>query len=165
MGDHSRRRQRIVVESWSGQLANLLDVDPADRFAGINQALRDEISAAIAHRSRRCPFCGPDLQQVELAGFDREFDVDRVAIERFEDLAASRSAPSKAAVQSVRIGKVDRRMCPRDEVLALAAAEIFAVERLVSVVGVARKRDAGAGIRIRVAEHHRLHRDGCAEVV
>ena len=58
LGDHSRRRERDLVESRSRQLADLLGIDPADRLTGsiMPSATR---SAAIRIAAGRRPLGGP----------------------------------------------------------------------------------------------------------
>ena len=51
------------------------------------------------------------------------------------------------------------------DVLALGVHEEVAVGLVLAGGGVAGEADAGAGVVVAVAEHHRLHVDGGAEVV
>jgi hypothetical protein len=69
---------------------------------------------------------------------------------------SSRVAPCSAS---------SRRCASRDQVLALAAGQEFAIQLGGAGVGVARERDTRSRAGVEVAEHHRLHGHCGAEIV
>ena len=106
------------------------------------------------------------LQHPELALLDRELGVAHVAVVRLEpgeDVEQlARACSGKWCAERVEVlGVADAG----DDVLALRVDEEVAVGLVLAGGGVAGEADAGAGVVVAVAEHHRLHVDRGAEVV
>ena len=67
-------------------------------------------------------------------------------------------------VDRLEVGERDGVADARDDVLALRVLQVVAVDALRAAGRVAGERDAGAGVHVEVAEHHRDDVDGGAEV-
>ena len=107
----------------------------------------------------------PGLEHEQAALLDRELDVAHVAVvvlellHHAEELLVALGEVVGHRVE--RLGDADAR----DDVFALRVGEEVAVGSALARRRVARERDAGAGVVALVAEHHRLHVDGGAEIV
>ncbi len=105
------------------------------------------------------------LEHPELALLDGELGVAHVlvvALEAGEDREQLVVDPREVLLEGVEVlGVADAG----DDVLALGVDQEVAVGLVLAGRGVAREPDAGAGVVVAVAEHHRLHVDRGAEVV
>ncbi len=105
------------------------------------------------------------LQHPELALLDRELGVAHVAVvalEAGEDVEQLAVDLREVPLQRVEVlGVADAG----DDVLALSVDEEVAVRLVLTGRGIAGEPHSGAGVVVAVAEHHRLHVDGRAEVV
>ena len=68
--EQSRLRQRVLVESRTGELADLVGLDAADRFASIDQAFASEVRRDL-HRCDRRTLGRAHLQHVEASRLRR----------------------------------------------------------------------------------------------
>ena len=119
-----------------------------------------------AQRGRAGALADAGLEHPELALLDGELGVAHVlvvALEAGEDgEQLARGSSGSALCQRVEVlGVADAG----HDVLALGVDEEVAVRPVLAGGGVAGEADAGAGVVVAVAEHHRLHVDGGAEVV
>ena len=158
-----RRRQPLRVEARLEELEDLFVGCSLHGFLRLDHPLVHEVGGDADGGGGRS-FRRTDLQHVERAGFHRELDVDRVAVDPLQRVAVPAQRVRDLRGHR-RIGELDRRMGARDQILPLVPDEILAVERPGAVVRVAREGDAGAGVLVRIAEDHRLDGDRGAEVV
>ena len=129
-------------------------------------------SAAVLHhlhrhaqRSRASALADSCLEHPQLAVFDREFGVAHVfvvALESSKDFQQLGVHRRELTLECVEVfGVADTR----DDVFTLCVDEVVAVRLVLAGCRVASETDAGARLVVAVAEHHRLHVDGGAEVV
>ena len=118
-----------------------------------------------AQRGRAGALADARLQHPELALLDGELGVAHVAVvllepsEDREQFLVDRGEVLRQRVEVFRVADA------RHDVLALRVDQEVAVRLVLTGGGVAREADAGAAVVVAVAEHHRLHVDGGAEIV
>ena len=105
------------------------------------------------------------LQHVELAVFDGELHILHVAVVVFEVMGDALELLVHRGHILFQFGDGAGRAHAGHNVFALSIDEVLAKQGLFAGGGVAGEGDAGAGVFIEVAEHHRLHVDGGAPAV
>ena len=85
--EETTARQHLLfllrVEHRREELHDLPGLDARNRFRMIDQPFVDHVACDF-HRGEAGPFAGACLQEIELAGLDRELDVLHVAVMPFE---------------------------------------------------------------------------------
>ena len=124
------------------------------------------MSTAIFTAARRRALADAALQEVQAPVLERELDVHHLAVVVFERVGRSRRTARTARELALQLSRCRRGADAGDDVFALRVDQVLAAD-LASrrCDGVAREGDAGAGVVAHVAEDHRLHVDGGAEVV
>ena len=155
---------RLGVEDRVQQLVERLRLDLHDRFLLREQPLFAHVDRDL-HRGETSPLAVAGLEHVEGVLLDRELEVLHVLVVPLElgrDLA---QLPVGGRHQRLEVGDRVRGADAGHHVLALRVLQELAVELLGAVRGVAGETDARGGGVAHVAEHHRLHVHGGAEVV
>ena len=154
------RRIELRVE----ELVELRRLHPQHRLLAVDEALALHLDRH-PQRGGRGALADARLQDEEATLFDGELDVAHVAevvLQRAHHLQQLGVALREVVRHGVeRFGDADTG----DDVLALGVGEEVAVRAVLAGRGVAGERDARAGVVALVAEDHRLHVDGGAEVV
>ncbi len=116
-------------------------------------------------RRLRAALADADLEHPEPCVLDRELDVAHVGEVVLEPAGVGAQFGIDGGEPARERGDRLGRVRAGDDILALGIEEDVPVERRLAGRGVAREDHAGPGIRPAIAEHHRLDRDGRAEVV
>ena len=153
-----------LVEAREHEQRQLLAGDPGQRLVLVDDPLVNELAGDLERRLGGA-LADPRLQHPQLAALDGELDVAQVLVVRLEgghvvqQLTVGVRDLGLQVVQ--RLGVADAG----DDVLALRVHEEVAVHALLAGAGVAGEAHTGAGVLRHVAEDHRLHVHGRAEVV
>ena len=156
-------RIRLEVEAREHQLRQLAPAHPGQRLVHVDEALVDELGGD-AERGRGGALADAGLQHPELAALDGELDVAQVLVVLLERAHHVAQLVVGALVDLLEIGERDGVADAGDDVLALRVLQVVAVDPLRARGRVAGERDAGAGGHVEVAEDHRAHVDGGAEI-
>ena len=163
LGEH--RRSRPSGRTAGAAAGRAAPAARAARLRGLSMSPSSCHLDGHAQRGGRGALADPGLQDEEATLLDRELDVAHVAVvvlEQMHDVEQLRVTLGEVVAHRVeRLGDADAG----DDVFALRVGEEVAVGRVLAGRRVARERDAGAGVVALVAEHHRLHVHGGAEVV
>ena len=145
-----------VSKRGEHQLAQLGAGDPPQCLVHVDQALVDQLDRDPEGRAGRA-LADAGLQHPQLATLDRELDVAQVAVMLLERLHDRHQLVVAALVDALEIGQGHGVADAGHDVLALRVLQVIAVHTLLAAGGVAGEGDAGAGVGIEVAEHHRAH--------
>ena len=151
------------VEPGEHQPDELFTADPGERLVHVDQALLDELHRD-PERGGGGPLADAGLQHPELAALDGELDVTQVAVVVLQRPHDVHELVVGGLVDPLEVLQRHRVADAGHHVLALGVLEVVAVGPLLAGARVAGERDAGAGVVADVAEHHRDHVDGRAEV-
>ena len=153
----------LGVEVGEHQLGELVAGDPHQGLLLGDDALVDEVDrdaegglgGALAH---------PGLQHPQVPLLDGELDVAHVAVVALEAGHDAEQLVVALRVDGLEVGQGERVADAGDDVLALGVLQVVAVDADGTGRRVTGEGDARAGGRAAVAEGHRLHVDGGAEV-
>ncbi len=138
--------------------------DPEQRFVTSDDPLADEFGG-YADRGTPHEPAGPDLQDPELAGLERELDVAGVAVVRFDPTQGVEQLRPHCRLPLGEFAQWPGRRRSGDDFFSLTPEQDFAERDVLTGVGVAAEGDSGAAVAVAVAEHHPLDDHGCTQVV
>ena len=118
-----------------------------------------------AHRGGRAPLPDAGLQDPQAPVLDGELHVADVAVVHLETAEVASQLGIHLRHQAGERIELQGAHRPGDDVLALGAGQVVAVQPGVSRRRVAGEHHAGPGVAPAIAEHHRLDVDRGAEVV
>ena len=161
--DGHRCRAALVVEVGEHQLGELVAGHAEEglvlgEHAVLEQVVGDAeggLGGALAH---------PGLEHPQVPLLDGELDVAHVAVVLLEALHVLHEGAVARRVEAFEVGEREGVADAGHDVLALGVGQVVAVLAGGSRRGIAGERDARAGGRAAVPEHHRLHVDRGAEV-
>ena len=151
------------VEPGEHQPGQLLAGDPADRLVLVDQALVHQLHGD-AEGGRGGALAHPGLQHPQLAALDGELDVAQVLVVVLQRLHDLHELVVGGLVDALQVLQRDGVPDAGHDVLALGVLQVVAVDALGAGARVPGERDAGAGVHAQVAEDHRHHVDGGAQV-
>ena len=164
LGQCARRRQRSRLERRPQQSLQLFHRNLLQRRSGAHDVVVNQLGGN-AHCSLGGPLRRPYLEKVELVAFDREFDVDRIAVHLLQALAVLVELAPMLVAQRTRLADRHRRGCARHQILALAPQKELAIEFTLTGIRVAGERDTGTRAGVEISEHHGLDRHRGTQVV
>ena len=172
------RRSQTRGEYFGGagelRVQDLIEVigrDAHDRLVLGDRPLRRRLALRRCHidghLQRGCTGALADtrLQHPQLALLDRELGVAHVLVVALE---TSKDRQQLAVnLREVQLHVIERLGVANagDDVFALRVDQKVAVGLIFASGGVAGEADAGAAVVVAVAEYHRLHVDGCSQIV
>jgi hypothetical protein len=107
---------------------------------------------------------GPHLKEPELAGLEGELQVARVPVVPLDPVEGAQEAVPHRRLPAGQLVQGPGQRPAGDDLVALAAEQDLTERDGRTGAGVAAERDPGAAVLVEVAEHHRLHGHGGAEV-
>ena len=151
------------VEPGEHQPGQLVAGDPGQRLVHVDQALVHQLhrdpeggrGGALAH---------PGLQHPELAALDGELDVAQVPVVVLQRRHDLHQLVEGGLVDGLQVLQRDGVPDAGDHVLALGVLQVVTVDAHGAGARVPGERDAGARVHAQVAEHHRDHVHGRAQV-
>ncbi len=153
----------LGVEVGEHQLGELVPGDPHQGLLLGDDALVDEVDGD-AEGGLGGALADPGLQHPQVALLDGELDVAHVAVVALEARHDVEQLVVALLVDGLEVGQGERVADAGDDVLALGVLQVVAVDADRAGRRVTGEGDAGAGGGAAVAEGHRLHVDGGAEV-
>ncbi len=160
-----RSELRVRGERRVEHLLDLVRVDLADRLALRDEPLVHEVDRNL-ERGARGALAVAGLEHVELVLLDRELEILHVAVVLLEDVADfQKFLVGLRHVLRQALLDLLARADAGDDVLTLGVDEVLSVEIVLARRRVAGEGDAGGRGVAEVAEDHRLHVHGGAEVV
>src|SRR4029077_15362896 len=151
------------VEPGEHQPGQLLAGNPADRLVHVDQALVDQLRGD-AEGGRGGARAHPGLQHPQLAALDGELDVAQVAVVVLQRVHDLHQLVVGGLVDALQVLQRDGVPDPGHDVLALGVLQVVTVDALGAGARVPGKGDAGARVHAQVAEDHRHHVHGGAQV-
>jgi hypothetical protein len=151
------------VEPGEHQPGQLLAGDPADRLVHVDQALVDQLRGD-AEGGRGGALADSRLQHPQLAALDGELDVAQVAVVVLQRVHELHQLVVAGIVDGIQVLQRDGVPDPGHDVLALGVLQVVAVDALGAGARVPGEGDAGARVHAQVAEDHRHHVHGGAQV-
>ncbi|GAA0987257.1 hypothetical protein GCM10009551_040140 [Nocardiopsis tropica] len=152
------------VQPGRAHVPQVVRRDPEQRLAASDHALVREFGGHAHGRGPDEP-ARPDLQQPQFAGLEGELDVARVPVVLLDPAQGVEQARPHGRLPVGEFAQGPGRRPAGDDVIALAAEQDLAEGGVPTGVGVAAERDPAAAAPVAVAEHHRLHDHGGAQVV
>jgi hypothetical protein len=153
-----------AVELGEHQSRELVPRDALQRLVHRDQLLVDELGGD-PERGGGGALADPRLQHPQLAAFDGELDVAQVPVVGLQPAHHRIQLARRLRVTFGQVGEGEGVADARDDVLALRVGQVVAVDALPSGGRVAGETHPGTRVRAEVAEHHRAHVHGGAEIV
>ena len=151
------------VERGEHQPDQLGPGDPGERLVHVDEALVDQLGRD-AERRRGRPLADPCLQHPELAALDRELDVAQVTVVALQGGHDRHQLVVGRLVHPLQVLQRDGVADAGHDVLALRVLQVVTVDAARAGRRVPGEPDPGAGVVAEVAEDHRDHVHGRAEV-
>ena len=161
LADRVRLGERFGVELRVEQGVKVARVDHQNGLLLVDHAFIDEVARDL-ERSLRGALAVAGLEHEELAVLDGELHVLHVVIVVLQRGADLHELVERFGELLLHLGDGHRGADAGHDVFALRVGEELAHELLLAGGGVTRERDAGAGVFVQVAEHHRHDVDGSA---
>ena len=156
LGDEARQQQLHDVRGRHVLLA--------DRRPLVDHALAHQVDRDL-HRGRAGPLGRASLEHVQLAPLDRELQVLHVLVVLLQAGGDRLELAVDLGHVALEGGDRGRGADAGHHVLALGVQQVLAVELALAGGGIAGKGHPGAGVGAHIAEDHRLHVDGGAQIV
>ena len=156
--------QSLLADVRRKQDHDLLGRDPAESCVYVDQPFSNEIDGD-ADCGMRSKLGRARLQEKELSTLDGELDVLNILAGALEGLRRDEQG-CVSLRQFIRERRQRlRRELSRHDIFTLRPRKVFSVGRRVAGQRITREKDASARAGVEIAEHHRLDRHRCPEIV